>query len=291
MKCLSCGKEIKEGYKFCPKCGTIAVKEDTIHKTKGVEIEQTGSCLSQKILLWIGILALLSNLYLLFISDYNPENGFRYLPAILVIVGLSAPISFLVKYKNTDDEYLYAFMAAIVGLIISVIAGIIIKNNTNNSFLTDFFYALSSGGFSVFYLILLIVSLVISWRMRKYGIIAISFLIGFLSPMIIAAIIYLLFVIIGIVLVIIFALGNKGGAAGPSSRSETSAKLNEAGKESTPLFVYDIEYEDERGYIKSGTKSYRKQQSYDQVEKDFRQIFWGNGINIRITNIKERKYT
>ena len=47
----------------------------------------------------------------------------------------------------------------------------------------------------------------------------------------------------------------------------------------------------ERGYLQSRTKSYRKPQSYDQVAADFKSVFWGNGINIRITNIKERKYT
>ena len=66
------------------------------------------------------------------------------------------------------------------------------------------FDALSSSGFSIFYLVLLVISLIISWRVSRYGIIAVAFLVGLLSPMIIAAILYLVLIIIGIVIVLIF---------------------------------------------------------------------------------------
>ena len=177
MKCSICGKEIRDNFKFCPKCGTKIIAKEAISNEEGSIInDQVEASLStpQKILLCVGIIAILANVYLLFLGDYNPEKDFRYLPAILVIVGLSAPISFLSKCKNSDDEYLYAIIAAIVGLILSIIAGYIFKDNANHSFLTDFFNALSSNGFSVFYLVLLIITLIISWQVRKYGIIGIE---------------------------------------------------------------------------------------------------------------------
>ena len=82
----------------------------------------------------------MANIYLFFFfSDYNLEKDFRYLPAILVTIGLLAPVSFWYKHENTDDEYLYSLIAAIVGLVISIIAGIILKEKTNDSFFADFF--------------------------------------------------------------------------------------------------------------------------------------------------------
>jgi hypothetical protein len=288
MKCENCGKEIRESFKFCPKCGTKIMKEETIPQKETVlEEKQMGTSLSQKILLGIGVLAILINIFLLFISDYNPEKDFRFLPAILVTIGLLAPVSFWYRHENTDDEYMYSIMAAIAGLVLSIVAGLFLKEKSNDGFFADFYDALSSSGFSILYLVMLIISLVISWRARNYGIIAVAFLIGILLPMIIAAILYVLFIIVGLVLLLAFAFGGKGRSLNTSfSGSDGSFVKDEAHSDVT--HYYEIEWEDEKGYRKTSSTYYPKPVSYDQVANDFKSKFWGNGINIRIISVKKR---
>lgn len=143
------------------------------------------------------------NVYLLFLSDFKPERDSSFLPAILVIVGILSPISFLNNQKFNDKDYLYAIISLIVGLVISIISGIVLKED-NNDFISDFYAALSSKGFSIFYLLSLVVSIIISWRMRCIGIIVTVFLIGMLSPFIIAAAFFLVIIIIIIVILLIF---------------------------------------------------------------------------------------
>ena len=105
--------------------------------------------------------------------------------------------------KFNDKDYLYAIISLIVGLVISIISGIVLKED-NNDFISDFYAVLSSKGFSIFYLLSLVVSIIISWRMRCIGIIVTAFLIGMLSPFIIAAAFFLVIIIIIIVILLIF---------------------------------------------------------------------------------------
>ena len=286
MKCNNCGIEINDGFKFCPKCGTKTISEGIVsHGDCNNEVEREEYSISQKILLYVGIFAILINAFILFFSDYKPERDFRFLPFFLMIIGLLSPISFLIKYKYKDDDYTYAILSVIGGLIISIISGLVLKND-DHDFLSDFFEALSSNGFSIFCFILLVFSLMITWKMRYYGLLVTSFLLGFLSPMIIAAILYLVLIIVVLLIAFVFALGNRGGSASPSSIVGNSGSSNN-GNLSNATHYYDIEWEDEKGYKKTSSTHYSGPVSYDQVANDFKSKFWGNGINIRIISIKK----
>ena len=205
MRCNKCGEIIDKGYKFCPKCGgkiieeqAPALKDHIIQKGPGK------SNLTQKTFFWVGMLAILANVFLLLLSGFNVEKDFRFLPAFFVAIGLFGPISFIVKEEITKKEFSTAIISAIAGLFIAILSGILLIKGNHDLF-SEFFDALSTKGYSLFYLLILISSFVISCKYMKIGIMATAFLIGLLTPLLFAAII---FIIISIVIFIVGLLSS-----------------------------------------------------------------------------------
>ena len=148
MKCKNCQKSMPDGYKYCPKCGTRMSKANRL-KSKDIVKKDYG--LSNPIS-WIGIIGFLVFALLLFTNN-NYEESKIYI-VISCLVGILYPICNLYRKKLDDDEKTIGWIAVIVGLILSVIMGVILKENTNEGFLTDFLDASSSKGLFIVYFIL-----------------------------------------------------------------------------------------------------------------------------------------
>jgi hypothetical protein len=142
----------------------------------------------------LGVICIIITLYLLFFTDYNRLG--RYAPAVFLSVGLIWPISNVLKEPLRSDEKRSICLLAIIGFVIAIIYGIVLKGSEHRDFLEDFFDSLTTNKAYYIYLSSFVVISIISQLSRKTAIVTTSFLFGLMLP----------FLFVGFVIVIIWII-------------------------------------------------------------------------------------
>lgn len=285
MKCRNCNYRMPDEYKFCPKCGSRMSKAKRLRNADNVKTDFGFS----NPVSWIGILGI-SFMGLLLFGDTDYDE-IRIYVVIACIVGLAYPICILYRKKLDDEEKTIGWVSTIIGLILSVLISLIIKDNTNEGFLTDFLKASSSKELLILYFVLLLLSSSLSVKYRCLGIATTALLMGFLTPMVLTGIIVLCLIIIALILAYVFSKSDSYNSVGSVSERTVSGNNDSAQSDSfNKTYHYEIQWENEKGYKHDTSRTYSKPVDNETVANDFRSLFWNNGENIRIISVKRVKY-
>lgn len=282
MKCQNCNNIILEKYKYCPKCGARVTKVKDMIQSEYLGKERIDVGLSSPIS-WIGIIGIIVFVLLLFIEARYDEK--RMFLVLSCLAGVAYPIRVILRRKLDKDEKTSGLIAVMVGFVISVIISLFVKENRNNDFFVDFMEATTSRGVLILYFFVLLLSSFFSVILRRLGIITLAFFLGLVTPLIVSGLVMMCFFIIAII--IIFLLKgvsfNTGGSVRESNPPSNGGSTQT--DESNTFHSYEIIWENEKGYIKSTTKTYSTFVNDEIVVRDFRSIFWNNGERIRIISV------
>jgi uncharacterized membrane protein (UPF0136 family) len=201
MFCSKCGSQIKDGYKFCPKCGNPL---NSLKKQIPLKERKKGEGSRWLVVkMGIGVCFILATIILLAFSKYDINKDWRYWPIILSSIGLMCPFSILNKQKLTDDEKLIMYSSAALSLVVAFVFALIKKGNQED-FWTELFYALTTIGMYYFYIALLVLSSLIAIWNRKWGIILAAVIAGILIPVALFSLLEILITIIIVIGIIIY---------------------------------------------------------------------------------------
>jgi len=197
----------------------------------------------------IGVGGLLLYGYLILIYD-TPVEYLKY-TVILSSLGILYPLVSLSNNEYFKENQWKVWMVGLTSMGIILIAGYSSKVTTNDGLIWDFYNAVSSEGYRLFYFVILIAANICALASKKLSLWCSAFTIGFMSPVILASIIIFAIIVIGLI-----ALGSSSksnsvsswtnifNSSNPSSSSsETEGKQNYT--ESKPILLsFKVEWKE-----------------------------------------------
>ena len=169
----------------------------------------------------LGVAGLILYGYLIFLADVSAE--YQKYTVIVASLGVLYPLISLIDNEHLTGNAWKAIGIGSLGACLILLAGYGAKVNTNDGLGWDFFNAISTEHFRMFYLIILVIANVVPLISKKFSVWVSSLIIGLMIPVIIASLIALAIVAIGL------AILNAAGKSNNSSNSWSSLLTNSSG--------------------------------------------------------------
>lgn len=155
----------------------------------------------------IGVAGLLLYFYLLVMCDISPES-LKY-TVIAASIGLLYPTLSLFDNEDLQFNGWKAVGVGVAGLCIVLISGFATKVQTSEGVIWDFLNAVTIKGWLYFYLVLLIIANICPLVLKKYSIWVSPFVIGIMTPVLLASLLLLAIIIGGLSLLGLFGKSDK----------------------------------------------------------------------------------
>lgn len=203
----------------------------------------------------LGVAGLTLYGYLLFMSDISVENQ-KY-TVIAASLGLLFPMVSLSRNEFLPGNEYKAYGIGLLGVSIILFAGYYSKVDTESGLIWDFFKAISTERYRVFYFFILLLTNICPLISKRYSVWLSAFTIGVMLPVLIASLLVLAIIIGGLSALGASAKSNSSTNSWSSIFSNSSDSGNslrsreiteqQMSQSSEPLYTFWIEYDFSEG--------------------------------------------
>lgn len=252
----------------------------------------------------IGVAGLLLYFYLLVMCDISPES-LKY-TVIAASIGLLYPALSLFDNEDLQFNGWKAFGVGVAGLCIVLISGFATKVQTDEGVIWDFLNAVTLKGWLYFYLVLLIIANICPLVLKNYSIWISSFVIGIMTPVLVASLLLLAIIIGGLSLLGLFGKNSNTSNSWSSifsSPSTSSNNIRNAISTSKPIKTNKPKVDNNKRYAEflitwggegripvSWTESLPVDMTHDQISRYMKRAHvMGDGSSL--VNVEFVRYT